>query len=858
MKMKKWMTSLSDRRKFVRAGLWTLMIVSSISVGRVILSYDYDGAYSRSIYLSVFLESPHDGTATLYYDVGEGFNEENSASVFVNGDGKIHQYLYKIPNKTIFHLRWDPPLSTHNFISIRKIQVLDGFQRRVKRLNLNQLEPLHQIQALIVSDDKADLQVQQGANDPQVKIRLESSISVNKIDSLAKYAGEAFLEFMVLFLAACLVIYVWLRWQDKVIATVIVISLLVLGWRCWILYDEAEQLFLQVAMSSSVNSTARVYYDLGQGLNEYNSVPLHITGGEIIRNYRFKLPNQLIYGLRFDPLTNSGRVKIGDILLTDVFGKVLQRFDRRQLKPGNQIQSLIFLDKVAEITIPANANDPQLNVPMNGPLNFIGVLPFPLWGSLLRIITEGILWILLASFFILVWKKWGGIFIASLDSSFVQEKLPLIYLGTAFGLILAMAFISWKDVHPDELGGHVKAASYYLQNWLPPGVDDPQMVEIVTRSAWGFSYLFLVDVIYFLAVKSTQFLSGIVTDFYLRLRLANALLYLLLIITFAFRIRKIQWTVLFLIMMPQLWYLFSYFNNDAFPLCISILLAWQVVDPESSLNCFLTESNFRTNLGRGIFVGVLLGFLLMSKLNYWIYICYIGFIGFWGILLDSAKEQRFLLLKKWIFIGCVALAAYLPIYGYSQYVNDFSRSDKIAIAMEKYAEPRFKPSTVQKDPSSTYPGFHLRDKGRSFQDVIIRNPEWWDLSFKSLFGLYGYMQFHSDKDYYQAVHYILVAFFIVVFFYVALALSTKDMIFFFFVLCFVILNLGLSSYHSWVNDYEPQGRYLFPSLPMLMIGLAKLPDSFRNRIMPLFCLVFFILSVWSFLMAGLMTIPKIN
>ena len=851
-------TALFDRRRYARACLWTLMIVSCISVGRGLLSYDYDGSYSQSIYLSVFLESPQDGNATLYYDIGKGFNEDHSVPVFVNGDGHIHQYLFEMPNKTIYKLRWDPPLLPHGSISIRKIEILDGYRRRVQRFNLRQLEPLHQIQALTVSDDKADLQIQQGANDPQVRIRLESPLLVNKYVSLAKFAGEAFLEFIGLFLATCLIITIWFRWQDKVIVTVALIFLVVFGWRCWVLYDETQHLFLQVAMSSSVKSNTQVYYDLGKGLNEYDAVSLPLIVGESVRNYRFRLPNKLIYGLRFDPLTNGGRVKINDILVTDVFGKVLQRLDWRQLQPVNQIQSLIFQDRAAEITVPENANDPQLNMPLKGPLNFMGLLPFPLWRGLPRIIMEGMAGVLLASFFIFVWKKRGGLFIASLDSSFVQEKLPLIYLGTAFGLILAMAFVSGKDAHPDEWGGHIMAASYYLHNWLPPAVDDPQLLEIVSNSCWGFSYLFLVDVIYFLAVKSTQFLSGIVTDFYLRLRLANAFLYLLLIIIFALRIRKIQWTVLFLIMMPQVWYLFSYFNNDAFPLFISVLLAWQVIDLDSSLNRFLAESNIRTNLGKGVFAGVLIGLLLMSKLNYWSYICYIGFIGFWGILFNSAAGQRFTLLKKWIFIGCVALATYLPLYGYSQYVNDFNRSDKVAIVMEKYAAPEFKQSTILKNPSSTYPGLHLRDKGRSYQDVIIRNPEWWDLSFKSFFGLYGYMEFHSDKDYYQAVSYILCAFFLLVFFYVALTFSAKDMFFFLFVLLFIILALGLSSYNSWVTDYEPQGRYLFPILPILMVGLAKLPDSFRKRICPLFCLIFFILSVWSFLMAGLYAIPKIN
>ena len=100
--MKKRITGLSDRRKFVRACLWTLMIVSCISVGRALLSYDFDGSYSHSIYLSVLLESPQDGNATLYYDIGKGFNENHSVSVFVNGDGQIHKYLFEIPNKTIF------------------------------------------------------------------------------------------------------------------------------------------------------------------------------------------------------------------------------------------------------------------------------------------------------------------------------------------------------------------------------------------------------------------------------------------------------------------------------------------------------------------------------------------------------------------------------------------------------------------------------------------------------------------------------------------------------------------------------------------------------------------------------------
>ena len=179
-------------------------------------------------------------------------------------------------------------------------------------------------------------------------------------------------------------------------------------------------------------------------------------------------------------------------------------------------------------------------------------------------------------------------------------------------------------------------------------------------------------------------------------------------------------------------------------------------------------------------------------------------------------------------------------------------------AMERYAEPQFKPSRLQNDLSSTYPGLRLREKGVSLEALLIQNPDWRDLSFKSFFGLYGYMDLVSSEDYYQAVTYVLGIFFLLVFFYVAFTLPARDVIFILFVLLFTGLAVGQSVYPSWVSDYQPQGRYLFPILPMLMIGLARLPASFRLRVMPLFGLAFFVLSVWSFLLTGLRLIPKIG
>ena len=138
-------------------------------------------------------------------------------------------------------------------------------------------------------------------------------------------------------------------------------------------------------------------------------------------------------------------------------------------------------------------------------------------------------------------------------------------------MILAMGIISGLDVNPDEWNGHVKAAAYYIENWLPPAVDDPRIVSSI--SVFGVSYLWHIDPYYFIAVKATQVLSGIVSDFYLRVRLANAFLFLSLVLVFAVQIKRSKWMVPFIVISPQVWYVFSYFNNDAFPLFIAMILA---------------------------------------------------------------------------------------------------------------------------------------------------------------------------------------------------------------------------------------------------------------------------------------------
>lgn len=861
--MNRWLTAPPLPKWFFQSCLFALIVVALVSGWRALISYDD----SNSLYLSISLKSHKEGVTALYYDMGKGFNESHVVSAFIKGDNQVYDYRYKIPNKTIYRLRWDPPPVTHDPITIQKIEILDNSFRLVKRLGLHQLAPLHQIESLKLSGEQAEILIQRGADDPQVDLRLEPPLFVRKYHILAKIIGWFLFEFIGFSLIACLLIYLWLRRKDKIIESfrqrnkliilATVICLMLFGWRCWILYNDVGYLFVQVTMSSSVNGHAKIYFDLGHGLNEDQSQQVQVSSQKELTEYRFKLPNKTINKIRFDPLATAGRIRIGDMKVIDSFGNLLRVIPIGQLEPIHQIESINARDDGVEIIISANANDPQIAIPLNGPLDFEGKLPFPMRQWLMSILTELCLFILIALGFIHgKRKKWGNLLLEGIESPFFQEKMPILYLGTALGLILAMGVISGLDVHPDEWNGHIKAAAYYILNWLPPAVDDPRIVNSI--SVFGVSNLWVFDPIYFVAAKASQVFSFIVPDFYLRVRLANAFLFLLLVLVVASQIERLKWIVPLLVISPQVWYVFSYFNNDGFALFIAILLAMQVSDSESFLNRFFTAPLLRQHIGGGILAGILAGIILISKLNYFIYIVFLIFVGLWVMLFDIPRSLRILRLQKLTFVASIALLVYLPIFGYDLYVNDFKKDEKVSQVMEHYAAPQFKLSKLQNDLSSTYPGLRLRDKGVSLVTLLIKNPDWRDLSFKSFFGIYGYMDLVSPPDYYRILTYTLGLFFVIILSYVAFALSFRDIIFILFVLLFMGLAVGQSVYHSWVNDFQPQGRYLFPILPMLIIGLAKLPDSFRTRVMPLFGLAFFLLSVWSFLLTGLRVIPKID
>ena len=138
--------------------------------------------------------------------------------------------------------------------------------------------------------------------------------------------------------------------------------------------------------------------------------------------------------------------------------------------------------------------------------------------------------------------------------------------------------------------------------------------------------------------------------------------------------------VLALVLSPQIWYIFSYFNGDGFAFFIALLLALQLIYPDSLTCRYLNSKTLWDKWSGGVLFGILIGTLLLSKMNYYLYVAFILSMIAWDFISErrgAQWEENRLRIKKWALVACVALCVSLPPLVYDQYINDFSKNEKI-------------------------------------------------------------------------------------------------------------------------------------------------------------------------------------
>jgi hypothetical protein len=181
----------------------------------------------------------------------------------------------------------------------------------------------------------------------------------------------------------------------------------------------------EIEVQSDEPGLVQLYYDVGRGANEPDSVLQPIVAGrrEVLR---FTLPYGTFGALRFDPLDRDARMTFGSARIVDGSGRTFLSFAPGQFKAVYEIKSMTLGDGSFSVEMEPGATDPRMVINLSGPFT---IPRPPAWHAVAAVFAASIV------AFLLVGWAWR--------SQRLQLKEGVVSLWTAAtaspGRALAMA-----------------------------------------------------------------------------------------------------------------------------------------------------------------------------------------------------------------------------------------------------------------------------------------------------------------------------------------------------------------------------------------------------------------------------------
>lgn len=437
--------------------------------------------------------------------------------------------------------------------------------------------------------------------------------------------------------------------------------------------------------------------------------------------------------------------------------------------------------------------------------------------------------------------------------AFASQRMSYTYsfvlpLGlVVLTLITVMASLSNYNQHPDE-GIHVEAARYYMDHNLPPQIGDPAIAH--TYSCYGMSRLNTGEISYFFAGKFAKFLEPLQIADYRVFRYFNVSLFGFLLLMAAYK-KPFRLLLLPLLLSPQIWYIFSYFNSEGFAMVVILLIAYQMVASESAWNRLLSTSGKGCAWWELPGIVILLGFLLLLKVNFYFFGMYIFGYFLWRLFFAKTQLSKRTIIR----VGLVALAGITFFAGvrvYDNSINDFDKSARIYDAREKYADDAYKPSTPLEKKFFT---LQMKDRGVTIESVF-NTMFWGEKIFRSSFGEYGYTSVAASYGYYDFVRYLLVVVVLTISFFTIKNGGWEGVSLLGITFVSGLLLVIATFYHAWTVDFQAQGRYLLPIVGMLSIFTYHMRERLANLLCTLVIGALYMVSLYSFIFVALAGIPE--
>jgi len=424
-----------------------------------------------------------------------------------------------------------------------------------------------------------------------------------------------------------------------------------------------------------------------------------------------------------------------------------------------------------------------------------------------------------------------------LDTWSIISIAAIIVAGVGVWIIAFHSDMS----HPDE-DDVVRCLNYALTKFTPP---DMRLEEVAgTYSGYGYTKL-ANSTWYFQIAGKIAWIANKMWPGILYYRVPNVIMFVLMAVVYIKNIVNKKWLTLALGVCVQAWYIFSYTTADAMDFFLCFIVIILLTDDESLLYKSLSGKFELKKAWRHLILGVLFGFICLGKPNYWA-VLVLAFIVLLFKLLRTDKEA-----KKDLIINYVVILAFFGITvltrkGFDIYHYGFNMSEVKAEMDALHAAYDKNPTTPVQDVVVTY---RMAKYGRPFSELFMACPTWFKQTFRTFCGII--QDVNTGAQYFKIMG-ILYGFVVAALAHFSLKDNNDKLdkaeriaLFGLFVLSFVV-----SIANSYIQDSQPQGRYLLPMLFTASYIAYKTPEAFEKKYFKAAIICLQVLSAWYFVTKG--------
>ncbi len=417
-----------------------------------------------------------------------------------------------------------------------------------------------------------------------------------------------------------------------------------------------------------------------------------------------------------------------------------------------------------------------------------------------------------------------------------ENKVFLIILSIWILWVVLWAWVLPYNMAPDECL-HFKTAQFFQTHRGFP-IANKDVTFVHEPDCVGTTYITTPFLNYAIASLFVNLGNnfGIERD-YLATRMSSVFFGLVFVIFYYLFLKKIFGKNRFLvfsalvstIFIPQVTYIFSYLNHEAYSLASSSFLFFVTI------NFYKLSSDQLKQNKQFILLGLAITLHLFAKTNFLLLLLVPGIVISYKIW----QERKIYFKKLLILISLISiLSGWFFIRNYILY-NDF-------LGVKIY----------QLITRSNFGTRTYAQAGWNFYDILFKS-QWLEETVSSFYGRFGYMTIEIDPVMQWIFRFFvfmgIVGLIKKIISIKKFYLNNKNAMFYLLFSSLIPINFAISLYNTLYFDFQNQGRYLFPILMPLMIlvnrGIFELAEN-KNSQKTLTIAVItgsIFLSFWSFL-----------